>query len=96
MRQRGSGVFGTKERLDGFVALLDARVITCGGAMLQKLTEKQAECLEAAARCRARAEATSDPIAKQDFLEMAHHWEVLARSYSFNEQLKDFIASRRR
>jgi hypothetical protein len=64
--------------------------------MLQKLTEKQAECLEAAARCRARADAASDPRAKQDFLEVAHHWEVLARSYGFTEQLKDFIASRQR
>jgi hypothetical protein len=66
------------------------------GAMLQKLTEKQAECLEAAARCRARAEAASDLIDKRDFLEMAHHWETLAQSYGFSERLKDFIASRKR
>jgi hypothetical protein len=63
--------------------------------MLQKLTEKQAECLEAAARCRSRANATSDPAAKQDFMEMARHWETLAQSYGFSERLKDFIASRR-
>jgi hypothetical protein len=63
--------------------------------MLQKLTEKQAECLEAAARCRARADAASDPTTKQDFLEMAQHWELLARSYGFTEQLVAFIASRR-
>jgi hypothetical protein len=63
--------------------------------MLQKLTEKQAERLEAVARCRARAEATSDPTAKRDFLEMAQHWETLAQSYGFSERLKDFIASRR-
>jgi hypothetical protein len=70
-------------------------VISVGGAVLQKLTEKQAECLEAAARCRARAEAMSDPTAKRDFLEMAQHWETLAQSYGFSERLKDFIASRR-
>jgi hypothetical protein len=64
--------------------------------MLQKLSEKQAECLEAAAWCRARANAASDPMAKLDFLEMAHHWELLAQSYGFNERLTDFIASRRR
>jgi hypothetical protein len=64
--------------------------------MLQKLTEKQAQCLDRAARCRARADAASDPEAKQDFLEMAHNWEVLARSYGFNERLKDFITNRLR
>jgi hypothetical protein len=77
------------------VALPDSRLVTVGGAMLQKLTEKQAECLEAATRCRARAEAASDPNAKQDFLELARHWELLARSYGFTEQLMHFIASRR-
>jgi hypothetical protein len=64
--------------------------------MLQKLTEKQAECLEAAARCRARADAASDPEAKRDFLEMAEHWEMLAKSYGFTERLMDFIASHQR
>jgi hypothetical protein len=63
--------------------------------MLQKLKEKQAECLEAAARCRARADAASDPTAKQEYLDLAEGWETLARSYDFNESLKDFIASRR-
>ena len=77
-----------------FVALLNARANT-EGAMLQRLTEKQVECLEAAARCRARANAASDPQAKQDFLEIAKHWELLARSYGFTEQLVYFIASRR-
>jgi hypothetical protein len=66
--------------------------------MLQKLSEKQAECLEAAARCRARADAASDPTAKRYFLEAARHWEVLARSYraneSLNESLKDFFAQK--
>jgi hypothetical protein len=69
---------------------------TVGGATLQKLTEKQAECLEAAARCRARADAASDPEIKRDFLEMAEHWEMLAKSHGFNERLKDFITNRPR
>jgi hypothetical protein len=63
--------------------------------MPQKLTEKQAECLEAAARCRARADAASDRTAKRYFLAAAEHWEILARTYrsneSLNESLKDFF-----
>jgi hypothetical protein len=55
--------------------------------MLKKLTEKQAQCLEAVARCRARADATSDPWAKQDYLEMAERWEMLAKSYGYSESL---------
>jgi hypothetical protein len=61
--------------------------------MLQKLTEKQAECLKAAARCIARADAASDPTAKRYFLEAARHWEILARSHGFIESLKDFFAA---
>jgi hypothetical protein len=63
--------------------------------MLKKLTEKQAECLEAAARCRARADATSVPRAKQYYLKMAERWEMLAKSYGYSESLSDFIASRK-
>lgn len=62
--------------------------------MLQKLTEMEAQCLERAARCRARAEEASAPSDKQDYLEIAERWETLAKSYSLTERLKDFISSR--
>jgi hypothetical protein len=62
--------------------------------MLKKLTAKQSECYEHAALCRARAEAVSNPIDKNDFLQMAESWELLARSYGYYESLSDFIASR--
>jgi hypothetical protein len=69
----------------------------CGwGAMLHKLTEKQAVCLEVAARCRARAQNASDPTNKQDYLDMAERWEMLAKSYGLTERLKDYIASQKR
>jgi hypothetical protein len=58
--------------------------------MLQRLTEKQAECLETAAWCRERAAA--HPALRQPFLQMAACWEGLARSYSSSE-LKDFVAT---
>jgi hypothetical protein len=77
------------------VALLDGPRNYRGGGMLQKLAERQAECLEAAARCRGRADATSDPIAKQDFLKLAQHWEILAHSFDFTQRLLDFLASPR-
>jgi hypothetical protein len=66
--------------------------------MLQKLSQKQAECLEAADRCRERADAASDPTAKRYFLEAALHWETIARAHRSNqdlyESLKEFFASR--
>jgi hypothetical protein len=65
--------------------------------MLQKLSEKQSECLEAAARCRERADAASDPTAKRYFLEAARHWETIARAHrsneDLNESLKEFVAN---
>jgi hypothetical protein len=63
--------------------------------MLHRLTAKQSECLEHAALCRARAEAASDTIDKEGFLQMAEGWEILARSYGYSERLSDFIASQK-
>jgi hypothetical protein len=62
--------------------------------MLEKLTEMEAQCLERAARCRARAEEASAPRDKQDYLEMAERWQTLAKSYSLTQRLKDFTSSR--
>jgi hypothetical protein len=44
--------------------------------------------MSSAGRCRFR------PEDKRDLLEMAEHSELLAKSYGFNERLKDFITNR--
>jgi hypothetical protein len=53
-------------------------------------TEKRAECLDAVARCRARADAASSPTDRLDFLEMAHHCETFAQCYGFNRTTQRF------
>jgi hypothetical protein len=55
--------------------------------MLLKLTAEIAECYRHAAYARERANCTTDPAIKQDFLDMEHRWSSLARSYEFAEQL---------
>jgi PAS domain S-box-containing protein len=59
--------------------------------MLQNLTERIRLCYERAAEARQRAEETSDPKAKADFLDTERRWLLLGRSYQHSESLKDFI-----
>jgi len=60
--------------------------------MVQKLSPRQAECLESAARCVARAEVTTDPIRKKEYLELAEGWLFLARNHALNDKIKDSLA----
>jgi hypothetical protein len=61
--------------------------------MLAEVSPKQAQCLLNAARCRGHAERAQSSLDKDEYLEMAERWELLARTYGFSARLKDFIAS---
>jgi hypothetical protein len=61
--------------------------------MLQKLTAKQADCLEHALRCRERASSAIDPQDKAEWLQMADGWNLLANSYGLGDRLADFFRS---
>jgi hypothetical protein len=63
--------------------------------MLEKLTAKQADCLEHAARCRDRANAATNPADKESWLQVAEGWELLADSYGLADRLTDFLRSRK-
>jgi len=59
--------------------------------MLQNLSEQIRSCYERATKAKRRAEETSDPKAKAEFLNTERRWLLLARSYQHSESLKDFI-----
>jgi hypothetical protein len=59
---------------------------------MQKLSPRQAECLESAARCVACAEAATDPIGKREYLELAEGWLFLARNHALNDRINDTLA----
>jgi hypothetical protein len=63
-----------------------------GRVMPQKLSPRQAECLESAARCVARAEAMTDPVGKREYLELAEGWLFLARNHALNDRIRDALA----
>ena len=63
--------------------------------MLQKLTAKQADCLEHAARCRDRARAATDPVDKAGWLRAADGWDLLANSYGLGDRLTDYLQCRK-
>jgi hypothetical protein len=62
--------------------------------MLRKLTKEVTDCLERAADCRAKADATADPAGKKDFLAMEQRWLKTARTYRFTERLEDLPRAR--
>jgi hypothetical protein len=59
--------------------------------VLQHLSERTRLCHERAAEARRRAEETSDPKVKAQFLNTEKRWLLLARSYQFSESLNDFV-----
>ena len=59
--------------------------------MLLKLSDKMSECLAHAAEARQRANATTDPARKADFLDMELRWLRLVESYRFVEQASRFL-----
>jgi hypothetical protein len=64
--------------------------------MLQNLSEEIRNCHRHAEDCRCKAEASHDPVARSDFLELESRWLLLARSYELAERLSTFTTSRRR
>ena len=66
--------------------------------MLKRISDEITECHRHAADCREKAEKTSDPEIKGDFLTLERSWLFLASSYELSERLSDFTdeAERRR
>jgi hypothetical protein len=64
--------------------------------MLKSLSAEIRECHEHAEDCARNAAAQSDPVLKQDFLDMERRWLFLARSYEFSQSLKDFTVETKR
>lgn len=58
--------------------------------MLLKLAEKVADCHRRARDARQRADAATDPVLKQDYLNLERRWMMLAESYQFTERVSDF------
>jgi PAS domain S-box-containing protein len=61
--------------------------------MLEQLSDQIRACHERAADAKTKADATSDPVLRAEFLEMETRWLFLARSYGFTEGLTDFTAA---
>ena len=58
--------------------------------MLLKLSEQIAECYRRAEEARRRAQETTDPSIKEDYLGLERRWIFLAHSYEFTERLQRF------
>jgi hypothetical protein len=58
--------------------------------VLDNLSEKIRECYRHAEDCERRAKEQCDPALRQDFLDTARRWTVLARSYEFTDRLSRF------
>jgi hypothetical protein len=54
--------------------------------MLDRVADEIAECHRRAAECREKADATSDPDIKRDFLALERSWLFLARSYELSKR----------
>ena len=61
--------------------------------MLEKLSDEVRACHERAAEATRKAEATSDPGLKADYLAAAHRWTTIARSYEFTDRVTDFTSA---
>jgi hypothetical protein len=59
--------------------------------MLQNLNEHIKNCLLRAEESRRRAESTSDPGLKADFLTLEKNWLGLAKSYELSERIECFL-----
>jgi hypothetical protein len=60
------------------------------GAVLNKVSDKVADCYERANECRLKAEETLNEAFKREYLDMEDRWLLLARSYEFGDRLVDF------
>jgi hypothetical protein len=63
--------------------------------MLENLSANIRECYRHAEDCERRAAAERDPALRNDFLDTARRWIILARSYEFSERLNRFTAQKR-
>ena len=61
--------------------------------MLLKLSDEIRECYRHAEDAGRRANATTNPDTKADFLDMERRWLLLARSYEFSERLSRFLTA---
>jgi hypothetical protein len=59
--------------------------------MLQRLSDHIANCLARAAEAKRRAEESTDPRSRADFLQLEECWNCLAQSYEFSERLERFL-----
>lgn len=62
--------------------------------MLHSVGEHIAECLARAAEARRRAEECLDPVAKENFADIARRWIFLADSYQFVERVDRFLTQK--
>jgi PAS domain S-box-containing protein len=58
--------------------------------MLEQFSDQVRECYECAAEAKARADTTTDPVLKAEFLNAERRWLGLARSFGFTESLENF------
>jgi hypothetical protein len=58
--------------------------------MLPRLSEDVQECYSHAAERSEWARQSLDAATQQEFFDMAHRWQSLARNYEFSEQLYRF------
>jgi PAS domain S-box-containing protein len=61
--------------------------------MLEQFSDQIRECYRFAAEAKARAETTTDPALRAEFLAAERRWLTLARSYGFTESLEDFTTA---
>ena len=64
--------------------------------MLLKISEHIRVCLARASEARERAQATSDPDNKSEYLDMEQRWMTLAESYRFVERADQFLQDAQR
>ena len=60
--------------------------------MLSKLSEDAIDCLQHAADCESQAKRSSDPLAKQSFLDLAQRWRRIAETIEYIEGVDNFLS----
>lgn len=59
--------------------------------MLVKPSTDALECLQHAGECELQAERSSDPTAKQSFLDLAQRWRRIAETMEYIERVDRFL-----
>ena len=63
--------------------------------MLVKNSSDVADCLRHAAECELQAERTTDPTAKQSFLDLAARWRRIAATFEYIARVDRFLTKPR-